>query len=110
MLRIVSLDQAQRFITRKAVRLAEAEQIVAPILEDVRKRGDEAVLEYARKFDGMEGTDLAIPQSQLENAVDQVSPEFRQALETAAKNVREFAVLQLPKASWFTFPDGRKLG
>jgi len=41
MLRIISIDQAQRFITRKAVRLAEAEQIVAPILEDVRKRGDE---------------------------------------------------------------------
>ena len=110
MLRIVSLDQAQRFITRKAVRLAEAEQIVAPIVEDVRKRGDEAVLEYARKFDGLEGTDLTVPQSQLQGAVDQVSPEFRNALETAAKNVREYAVLQLPKASWFTFPDGRKLG
>jgi histidinol dehydrogenase len=110
MLRIVSLDQAQRFITRKTVRLAEAEQIVAPIVEAVRRRGDEAVLEYARKFDGLEGADLTVPQSQLQSALDQVSPEFRQALETAAKNVREFAVLQLPKASWFTFPDGRKLG
>src|SRR5258707_10966199 len=82
MLRIVSLDQAQRFITRKAVRLAEAEQIVAPILEDVRRRGDEAVLEYARKFDGLEGADLAVPPSQLKSAVNRVSPEFRKALET----------------------------
>ena len=110
MLRIISLDQAQRFITRKAVRLAEAEQIVAPILEDVRKRGDEAVLEYARKFDGLEGADLAVPQSQLKSAVDCVSPEFRKALEIAAKNIREYAELQLPKETWITFPDGRRLG
>jgi len=110
MLRIVSLDQAQRFITRKAVRLAEAEQIVAPILENVRKRGDEAVLEYARKFDGLQGTDLAVPESELEAAVGRVAPEFKKALETAAKNIREFAELQLPKETWFTFPDGRRLG
>jgi histidinol dehydrogenase len=110
MLRIVSLDQAQRFITRKAVRLAEAEQIVTPILENVRKRGDEAVLEYARKFDGLEGADLAVPQSQLIAAVDQVKPEFKKALETAAKNIREYAELQLPKETWFAFPDGRRLG
>jgi histidinol dehydrogenase len=110
MLRIISLDQAEKFITRKAVRLAEAEQIVAPILDDVRKRGDEAVLEYARKFDGLEGTELDVPQSQLKNAVDRVSAEFRKALETAAKNLREYAELQLPKETWFTFPDGRRLG
>ena len=110
MLRIISLDQAQRFITRKAVRLAEAEQIVAPILEDVRKRGDEAVLEYARKFDGLEGADLAVPKSQLKSAVDCVSPEFRKALEIAAKNIREYAELQLPKETWFRSPDGRRLG
>jgi len=110
MLRIVPLEQAQRFITRKTVRLAEAEQIVAPILDAVRKRGDEAVLEYARKFDGMEDTDLAVPQSQLRSAVDRVSPEFKKAFETAAKNIREYAELQLPKEAWFTFPDGRRLG
>jgi len=52
MLRIVNLDQARNFVERKTVRLAEAEQIVAPILEAVRQRGDEAVLEYARKLDG----------------------------------------------------------
>ena len=55
MLRIIRLSEAQGFVTRKAVRLAEAEQVVAPILDAVRARGDEAVLEYARKFDGFEG-------------------------------------------------------
>ena len=59
--RILPLHEAQGFITRKTVRLAEAEQIVAPILEAVRKRGDEAVLEYARKFDGLDGNSLTVP-------------------------------------------------
>ena len=48
----------EEFIARKAVRLAEAEAIVAPILDAVRKRGDEALLEYARKFDALEAGQL----------------------------------------------------
>ncbi len=105
MLRIVHLEQAQNFITRKAVRLAEAEQIVAPILDAVRTRGDEAVFEYAQKFDGFSGRDLSVS-----TADAHVSYEFMSALETAARNIGEYAELQLPKESWVEFPDGRRLG
>src|ERR1700678_182198 len=105
MLRIVSLTEAQNFVTRKTVRLAEAEQVVAPILDAVRKRGDEAVLEYARKFDGLEGRSLTISTAGLG-----VSAEFQTALETVAKNIHEYASLQLPRETWAEFPDGRRLG
>jgi histidinol dehydrogenase len=105
MLRIVNLDQAQSFVKRKAVRLAEAEQAVQPILDAVRERGDEAVLEFARKFDGFSGSGLTVS-----TAGARVSDEFMSALETAAKNIREYAELQLPKESWVEFPDGRRLG
>ena len=110
MLRILLLDQAQSFITRKAVRLAEAEATVAPILDAVRKRGDEAVLEYARKFDGLAGSDLTIPPAAWRAAESAVTPDFLAALETAAKNIREYAELQLPEETWVRFPDGRRLG
>jgi histidinol dehydrogenase len=105
MLRIVNLDQAQSFVKRKAVRLAEAEQTVQPILDAVQERGDEAVLEFARKFDGFTGHDLKVSTSDA-----RVSDHFVSALETAAKNIREYAELQLPKENWVTFPDGRRLG
>jgi histidinol dehydrogenase len=105
MLRILPLDQAQTFITRKTVRLAEAERVVAPILDAVRKRGDDAVLEYARKFDHLEGDSVTVS-----TAESRVSPEFRSALETAARNIREYAELQLPRETWVEFPDGRRLG
>ncbi len=110
MLRIVPLDQAQAFITRKAVRLADAEQTVAPILEAVRERGDEAVLEYARKFDGLVGNSLTIPESEWRAAEASVSHEFRSALQMAAKNIREYAEIELPTETWMNFADGRRLG
>src|SRR5579862_7404135 len=110
MLRIVPLNQAQTFITRKAVRLAEAEQTVAPILEAVRQRGDEAVLEYARKLDGLESNSVTVAASEMREAEASVSPQFRAALETAANNIREYAELQLPRDNWVQFHDGRRLG
>ncbi|HTA45736.1 MAG TPA: histidinol dehydrogenase [Bryobacteraceae bacterium] len=110
MLRILPLDQAQTFITRKAVRLAEAEQTVGPILDAVRKRGDEAVLEYAHKFDGLTGSDLKIRPGEWRAAESNVTPEFMDAVDTAAKNIREYAELQLPEETWVRFPDGRRLG
>jgi histidinol dehydrogenase len=104
MLKIVPWSEADEFVTRKAVRLSAAEAVVAPILEAVRSRGDEAVVEYARKFDGLEGG-LTV------STVDaRVSTKFQSALEVAAKNIREYAALQLPRDQWTEFPDGRRLG
>ncbi|HMD47444.1 MAG TPA: histidinol dehydrogenase, partial [Bryobacteraceae bacterium] len=97
MLRILPLEDARSFITRRAVRLAEAVETVTPILEAVRARGDEAVLEYARKFDGLQGTALKVPESELSDAAACVSAVFHAAVETASKNIREYAQLQLPR-------------
>jgi histidinol dehydrogenase len=105
MLRIISLSEAQSFVTRKTVRLAEAEAVVAPILEAVRERGDAAVLIYARNFDGFEGTSFSV--STVESHVSQ---EFHAAIETAANNIREYAALQVPRETWVEYPDGRRLG
>ncbi len=110
MLRILPLHEAQSFIKRKAVRLAEAERVVAPILDAVRSRGDAAVIEYARRFDQwgpdqLDDASLTVPSSPA-----LVSRQFFDALETAAKNIREYAELQLPRETWVDFPDGRRLG
>ena len=55
MIRILKNKDVGGLLARKAARLAEAEAVVGPILEAVRKRGDRAVLEYARQFDGFDG-------------------------------------------------------
>src|SRR4051812_14179717 len=110
MLRILALDQAQNFVTRKAVRLAEAEKTVAPILEAVKQRGDEAVLEYARRVDHLEGNSFRVPESEWQAAEGRVSAEFRAALEIAAQNIRQYANMQLPAETWMQLSGGRRLG
>jgi histidinol dehydrogenase len=104
MIRIFEDKDAQSLIERKAVRLEEAERIVAPILADVRERGDAALLEYARKFDRFEGDSVRV------RVTGGLEPEFERAVAAAAKNIREYAQAQLPREWSVDHPDGRKLG
>lgn len=110
MLRIIELSDAQDFFTRKALRLADAEKIVAPILEDVRLRGDAALFDYSRKFDNLQPADLRVPESEFVAANSRIAPGFRSAMEEASANIREYARMQMPKEHSVTFPDGRTLG
>jgi histidinol dehydrogenase len=104
MIRILTDKDAPALVQRKAVRMEDAERIVAPILADVRDRGDAALLDYARKFDRFEGDSVRA------HITGSLEPEFQRAVETAAKNIREYAQAQLPR-EWFTdYPDGRRLG
>jgi len=103
-IRILTPKDAQALIQRKAVHLQEAERTVAPILADVRDRGDAALLHYARKFDRFTGDSVRL------KVAGALEPEFLEAVETAAKNIREYAQAQLPKEWFIDYPDGRRLG
>src|SRR5580698_1100571 len=104
MIRILEYKDARPPLTRKTQRLEEAERVVAPILEDVRHRGDAALLEYARKFDGFEGASVRL------QVTGTLQPEFEQAVRIAAANIREYAGLQLPQERFVDYADGRRLG
>jgi histidinol dehydrogenase len=104
MIRILEDKDAQSLIERKAVRLEEAERIVAPILADVRERGDAALLDYARKFDRFDGDTVRL------RVTGGLEPDFERAVAAAAKNIREYAQAQLPREWSVDHTDGRKLG
>lgn len=104
MIRILDIQGGYGYMSRKAVRLEEAERIVAPILDDVRKRGDAALLEYARKFDGFQGDSVRM------SVEGSVTREMRSAVETAENNIREHALTQLPLDGFAEYADGRRLG
>jgi histidinol dehydrogenase len=110
MLRIIELSQAQDLITRKTVRLAEAELVVAPIIDAVRKRGDDALLEYARKFDNLQTNDVRVLEPEFTAAQARIGPHFLSATSIATENIREYACLQLPRDTSITTSDGRRLG
>ena len=96
MIRILTAKDAQSLIQRKAVRLEEAENIVRPILADIRDRGDAALLEYARKFDRFDGASVRQQRNRIAGARFPARGRDRRA----ANNIREYAQAQLPK-EWF---------
>ena len=110
MIRIIESNKAGRLLKRRAARLAEAEQIVRPILEAVRKRGDQALLEYARRLDGLDRRSVRVPQPELEQAAARLSPAFRAAVRTASKNIRGYARRQLPREKTWLAAPGLRLG
>ena len=110
MLRILNYNESQDLITRKTVRLAEAERVVAPILEAIRTRGDAALLEYARKFDKFEGSDLRIHRAETDAARKRLSAAFVNAVDIASKNIHAYALTQLPPERSVDYADGRRLG
>lgn len=109
-IRILEATQATRLLKRKAARLEEAEAVVRPILEDVRKRGDKALVEYARKFDGLNRKSVAVPPAEREAAAKRLSRDFKKAVKTASANIRAFAKLQLPQERSEVVAPGIRLG
>jgi len=92
------------------------EERVAVILDDVRVRGDAAVLEYTQRFDGLAADSVAaleITQAELQAALSAITPAQRQALEAAAERVRDYHQRQLEACgrSWsYRDADGTLLG
>jgi histidinol dehydrogenase len=73
---------------------------VKRIVADVRRRGDRALLRYAFQFDGLPGlTHLRVTQQEMAATWKNLDPALREALSTAAEQIRGFAVRQLPE-SW----------
>lgn len=64
--------------------------IVTDILYDVRKNGDQAVFAYCAKFDKAELTTLEVSKQEIEEALNQVEPDFLEILKEAAANIRAF--------------------
>ena len=88
-------------------------EVVTSILNDVKVRGDLAVIEYTNKFDHMQVTDMSqlqLNHQQLQQALERISPKEREALEKAAQRVERFHQRQADKSWQYTDDDGTVLG
>ena len=110
MIRILQHTEAGSVLTRRTVRLEQAEEIVRPILRAVAEKGDRAVAEFSRKFDGLGERNLRVSEPELAEAAGLLHPAVRAAIEHASRNIREFAKTQLPQPYFREFSAGRKLG
>ena len=88
-------------------------KIVADILADVKKRGDAAVIEYTNKFDRTSLTTASafeLDKTQLQQALVSIDSGKREALETAAQRIRQYAEHQKLESWSYTEADGTVLG
>lgn len=79
---------------------ADVSDIVAAIIKDVRENGDEAVIRYAAKFDGIDPENFTLELSSEEKdeairSLDESDPGFTDVLRKAAANIAEFCGRQL---------------
>ena len=89
------------------------EQAVSAILADVQARGDEALMDYTRRFDRLEvheAAGLRLSQAELQAALDGLPALERQALERAAERIRRYHEHQRTSSWMYTEADGTRLG
>lgn len=117
-MRIVKLDEQSRaniladLLKRDPNNYSAYEGTVQEIVDDVRARGDEALFEYTKKFDGAElsADNIRVTQAEIQEALSQVDPNLLAVMKKSMKNIREYHEKQ-KRYSWFdSKPNGTILG
>ena len=87
--------------------ITEQMKIAKEVSDDIRKRGDEAVLEYTAKFDKVQlsAESMRVTEEEIEAGYERLDKETREAIEYAYKNIYDFHEKQLPEEMWFTMVD-----
>jgi len=92
---------------------AAVDTTVNIIIADIKERGDEALLEYTRRFDHLDATSVAqleLPKERLQKALLELPVAQRKPLEQAAERVRRYHEKQLSQSWSYTEPNGTTLG
>lgn len=97
-----NIDQVKELLdSRSGDNLSQYRKIAADILKNVKANGDQAILEYTARFDGVEfkASELEVTEAEIKEAVKEVESDFIAALKNAAANIEEFHAEQKDR-SW----------
>lgn len=108
-------DFAERFnlfLGTKRESAEDVESVARAIIADVAARGDRALVDYTKKFDGLDldKTGIRISQADIESAVAAADPKAHAALEFARDRIEAHHRRQLPRDEHYTDPIGVELG
>ncbi len=106
-----SSQELTKLVKRGEIETDRYEDIVKEILNEVKQKGDEAVIFYTEKFDKVKLSkeQLEIPFKELEKAYEEIEDELKWSLEVAIERVREFHEAQ-KENSYFKEEDGIIIG
>lgn len=71
--------------------------LVLPIINDVKTKGDKALIDYTKKFDKVSLKSIKVSKEEIKAAYNKVDKKTVNAIKKAAKNIERYAKLQLPK-------------
>lgn len=93
------IDQAtkERIMRRSEADIDAVIKDVQPIIEDVKARGDAALIDYAKKFDKCDLTSLKVTEEEFEEARQTLDPSVKAAIDHCAGNVRKFHEAQMER-------------
>jgi histidinol dehydrogenase len=94
--RALSARELREVMPRAQADVADALATVAPILADVRARGEAAIREYGERFDGVSPANLRVPPDEIAAALAGLDAAVREALEEAIARVRAFHLATVP--------------
>lgn len=77
-------------LRRPAKEASQLNSTVQAVLNDVRDRGDEAVLDYEQRFDHVHLTSLRVSQEEIDEAENHISEELKESIRHAHKNIERF--------------------
>ncbi|OIO37312.1 MAG: histidinol dehydrogenase [Candidatus Omnitrophica bacterium CG1_02_49_10] len=97
---------------RSSFRNRRLQSTVRKIVEDVRLNGDEAVLKYTKKFDGvsLKARQMKISESETSGAFQDIDPKFISALKAVIENITKFYSKRARKSWRMRSDDGAVLG
>src|SRR5260221_8432913 len=100
----IDASQRVRLLRRAELQIDELIERVRPIIQAVRERGDEALVEFTARFDRVQLSPdwLRVGPDEIEQAHKVLDPKVRAAIEHAIHNVRAFHEKQMPHELWFT--------
>lgn len=92
MMRILDFDSLspEELLNRDIQAEEDVSAAVDAVIEGVRQRGDAALRDYTRRFDGAELTDLRVRAEEFDAAREALDPDFLETLRQAAENIRRF--------------------
>ena len=94
----------------RTVETSGVSEQVRAIIADVAARGDAALIDCARRFDGAELEALEVTREEIDRAYARTDPALIRVMETAAENIRAFHARELPQDFQIDRPDGTVLG
>lgn len=109
-IRTTKEESIESLVARQAGESQDVSATVSEILQEVRKKGDQALQYFTKKFDQAEITNFRVEDSEIETALQSTSADFLKILEEAKKNITVFHEKQLQRGFITTDEKGIVMG